>query len=213
MAVVRKLTTTSYAVLGLLAIGPLTTYELARQVGRLGDWLQSRSKLFEEPKRLAEAGLVTATASATGRRPSTVYAVTELGRSALAAWLAAPTEPTVIASEHLLKVFYAEHGTKADLLATIDGLRTWAEEELTRNALHAQRYLAGLGDYPDRAAILVLTGRFNAELAQAALRWAEWALTEVGGWPEDLTAARPNRAEMERQVRLNPTGGRSPAPR
>ena len=47
-------TTTSYAMLGMLAIRPWTTYELAkhmdRGLGRL--WPRARSHLFNEPKNL-----------------------------------------------------------------------------------------------------------------------------------------------------------------
>ena len=46
------LTTTSYAILGLLAVKPWTTYELAQQMRRaLGQfWPRAESKLYEEPK-------------------------------------------------------------------------------------------------------------------------------------------------------------------
>ena len=49
------LTTTSYAILGLLAIKPWTTYELAQQMDRVLNrfWPRTRSKLFEEPKKPA----------------------------------------------------------------------------------------------------------------------------------------------------------------
>jgi PadR family transcriptional regulator AphA len=198
-AAVQKLTTTSYAVLGLLALRPWTTYELARQISRGGQyWLRSRSKLFEEPKKLAALGLAAATASATGNRPRTVYSITGPGREALAAWLAAPGEPPVLESEQLLKVFFAEHGTRADLLATIEGLRDWARDELTRNAVRARQYLAGLGEFPDRAPILTLVGRFNTDFAETVLRWADWAAAVVRDWPDDLTAARADRALLER---------------
>ena len=202
-ATVQKLTTTSYAVLGLIAIRPVTTYELARQISRGGQyWLHSRSKLFEEPKRLAAAGLATATPGATGNRPRTVYTITDAGRAALAAWMAAPSEPPVLESEHLLKLFYADLGTKADLLATIEGLRAWAQDELTRNAVLARQYLAGLGDYQHRSAILVLTGKFTADFAESALRWADAAHEEVSAWPEDLAAAPVDRAAMIRMTEL-----------
>ena len=48
----RPLTTTSYAILGLLSLRPWTTYELAQQMQRaLGQfWPRAESKLYEEPK-------------------------------------------------------------------------------------------------------------------------------------------------------------------
>ena len=72
----RDRTTTSYAVLGLLAIRPWTTYELAKQVQRSLRWFWPRAerKLYDEPKRLAADGLATATREHTGKRgaaPST----------------------------------------------------------------------------------------------------------------------------------------------
>src|SRR5262245_33715324 len=79
------LTTTSYALLGLLNIRPWTTYELAKQVQRSLGWFWPRAerKLYDEPKRLVERGLATATSEATGKRPRTVYAITAEGRKAL----------------------------------------------------------------------------------------------------------------------------------
>jgi DNA-binding PadR family transcriptional regulator len=205
-AAVQKLTTTSYAVLGLLAVRSWTTYELAQQVSSSGQyWLRSRSKLFEEPKKLAALGLATATASATGNRPRTVYSITDWGREALAAWLAAPADPPMLESEQLLKVFFAEHGTRADLLATIEALGAWAREELTRNAVRARQYLAGLGEFPERAAILTLVGRFNTDFAATVLHWADWAAGVVRDWPDDLSAARPDRALLERLAATAPT--------
>ena len=52
------LTTTSYAVLGLLAIKPWSSYELTQQMDRsLGRvWPRAVSKLYEEPKKLVDHG-------------------------------------------------------------------------------------------------------------------------------------------------------------
>ena len=71
----RVLTTTTYGVLGLLAVRPYSTYELAKamklSVGRV--WPRAESKLFEEPKKLVEHGYARAREETVGRRrgPST----------------------------------------------------------------------------------------------------------------------------------------------
>ena len=58
MAKTSPLTPTSYALLGLLAVQPWTTYELAKQVDRTMNrfWPRAKSKLYEEPKKLVAHG-------------------------------------------------------------------------------------------------------------------------------------------------------------
>ena len=65
------LTTTSFAILGLLAVQPWSTYELTRQMDRsLGRiWPRAQSKLYEEPKKLVELGLAEASTEPVGRWP------------------------------------------------------------------------------------------------------------------------------------------------
>ena len=90
----RGMTTTSYALLGLLALQPWTTYELAQQVRRSLSWFWPRTerKLYDEPKRLVAEGYATAREEFTGRRKRTVYEITPEGRAALRATLAAMEE-------------------------------------------------------------------------------------------------------------------------
>jgi DNA-binding PadR family transcriptional regulator len=199
-----KLTTASYAVLGLLAIKPWTTYELIQQIGRGVDrlWPRSRSKLFEEPKKLVAHGLAEASPGRVGKRPRTQYAITEGGRRALAEWLGAQSQPPLLESEHLLKVFFAEQGTKQNVQRTIAALRDWAEQDVAMHAAIARSYLAGLGQFPERTAVVILTGRYLAELADATRRWADWASTVVESWPEDIKAAEPDWASFSAVANL-----------
>ena len=80
------LTTTTYAILGQLAWGEATTYELVKAMGRnlRFVWPRAESRIYAEAKRLVDAGLVSARKERTGRRPRTVYAITDEGRAALA---------------------------------------------------------------------------------------------------------------------------------
>ncbi len=88
-----KLTPTSAIVLGLLARagGRATPYTLkqmaAASVGNL--WSVPHAQLYSEPERLARAGLVDEEREEAGRRRRT-YGLTDAGRAALDAWLAAP---------------------------------------------------------------------------------------------------------------------------
>jgi PadR family transcriptional regulator, regulatory protein AphA len=187
------LSTTSYAMLGMLALRPWTTYELAKQVGRgLGQfWPRARSNLFGEPKKLVARGFATATEDRVGKRPRTVYTITPDGRRALRSWLATPGEGPVLEFEEMLKVFFADHGTKADAAAAVQHIRNWASQRNIENIAIARSYIEGTAPFPDRAAVLVLTGRFLTNFADMVGEWADWASTVIEDWPEDVRSAEP----------------------
>ncbi|HUQ63648.1 MAG TPA: PadR family transcriptional regulator [Acidimicrobiales bacterium] len=193
------LTTTSYAILGLLAIKPWTTYELAGQMRRaLGHfWPRAESKLYEEPKKLVAHGLARATSEKVGNRPRTVYTITPKGRRALAAWVPTPSADPLLEFEHLVKIFFAEHGTKSELLTTIRSAREWAEERFATSVEIPRGYLEGKGPFPERLPWLILAGQFLTEFTAAVHRWAEWAEGVVAEWPDDVRQAQPDWATLK----------------
>ena len=190
-------------VLGLLAIKPWTTYELAKQMDRTLNrfWPRARSKLYEEPKKLVAQGLAVAEIGAHGRRPRTVYSITPGGRQALAAWLSADSAEPVFESEHVLKVFYAENGATADVLATLEHLRGWVHELTLRNVHVGESYVEGIGPYPERLPVLVLTGRFLDDYLEMIDRWSNWAAEIVADWPDEPRNAKPDIAALAATVR------------
>jgi DNA-binding PadR family transcriptional regulator len=194
--------------LGMLAIRPWTTYELAqhmeRGVGRL--WPPSaRSNLFNEPKKLVALGMAKALQDAVGNRPRTVYTITAKGRRTLKSWLGTPGEPTRLESEPLLKLFFAEHGTTAQARATVDAIATWAAERVAENIAVANSYLEGTGPFPERAAILEITGKFMTDFADMVTAWASWAAAVLADWPEKPADAEPNWATFESIARRGTT--------
>jgi DNA-binding PadR family transcriptional regulator len=110
---VIKLTPTSYAVLALIAeFGESTSYEIKQWMERSiqNFWPVPHTTAYEEPARLAEAGYLTAHQEEGGRRRR-VYALTEDGREALAAWAAEPaSSPPQMRDEGMLKVFAGADG-------------------------------------------------------------------------------------------------------
>jgi PadR family transcriptional regulator AphA len=180
----RALTTTSYALLGALALREHSTYELANQM-RMGwryFWPRAESNVYAEPKRLVAAGLAESRTEPTGDRPRTVYTITNAGLAALAEWLAASSSPQRYESEALLKIFFAENGTLEDLLAAIRALRDDAAAQLGHWQQVANRYEAGEGQYPDRFALSALVARLLGEQQRATAGWAEWAEALVSSW-------------------------------
>ncbi len=189
-----ELTTTSYAILGLLAIKPWTTYELALQMDRaLGKfWPRARSKLYEEPKKLVARKLARSSTEMVGLRRRTVYEITPAGRRALAAWVPIPGAGPVLEFESLIKVFFAEHGSKADLQATLQGVREWVATRAGEAEAIPHDYLDGPGPFRQRLPWLLLTGQLLIDFDVMLERWAEWALGVVDTWPDDITAAEPD---------------------
>jgi DNA-binding PadR family transcriptional regulator len=197
------LTTTSFAILGLLAIQPWSTYELTRQMDRsLGRiWPRAQSKLYEEPKKLVDHGLALASTERVGRRARTVYSITPAGRVELARWLQAPGAGPVLEFEQLLKVWFSEHGTKDDALASIAAAAAWAEERNRENLAAGRAYGAGEGAFQGRAAQTMLAGAFLTDFYALVARWAEWATSVVETWPDEPSSARVDPATVEEIVR------------
>lgn len=198
-----SLTTTSFAILGLLSTRPWSTYELARQMGRsLGHmWPRAESKLYEEPKKLVAHGLASATTETVGRRTRTVYAITPSGRAALAEWLSTPSAGPVLESEHLLKVFFADAGTTADLRATLRAAHQWAVERSAESTAVGRQYLAGEGPFPERMALQQLTVRFLNDFYALVESWALWADQVIAEWPERPADAAVDVALVRENVR------------
>lgn len=188
-----RLTTTTYGVLGLLAVRPHSTYELAkamdRSVGRV--WPRAQSKLFEEPKKLVEHGYATARDDAVGKRPRTVYTITPAGRTALAAWLAEPGDGPTLEFEGLVKLIFAALGTRDDALASLARAREWAVEQNAGNIEAGERFAAATdGRYAERRATTLLLGAFLTDFYKLVADWADWATGEVESWPEDISSHR-----------------------
>jgi DNA-binding PadR family transcriptional regulator len=197
------MTTTTYAVLGLLAIKPWTTYELIQQVERTlrRVWPRAQSKLYEEPKKLVALGYAAAEEERVGNRPRTRYTITPAGREALAAWLAEPGAGPVLEFEQLLKIHLADSGTTDDIRANLAATLAWVHEQNEENLAAAQSYLAGEGAFPERAAINVLMGRFLTDFYAMVDNWARWAEQTVRDWPADPAAAEPDLAVLAETAR------------
>lgn len=198
------MTTTSYAILGLLAVKPWTTHELVKQVDRSLRrlWPRAQSKLYEEPKKLVAHGYARASDDSVGRRPRTRYTITAKGRRALAAWLQTPGDGPALEFEQLVKIHFADSGTKADIIANLEATRNWVLEQNHENLAAARAYLAGDTAFAQRAALNQLPGRFLTEFYVTVARWVQWATAIVDTWPDDVTDAPFDMTAAEEGVAL-----------
>jgi DNA-binding PadR family transcriptional regulator len=170
------LTPTSYVVLGMVAMrGPSTSYELKRAVGHSVGyfWPFPHAQLYSEPKRLAQAGLLTVHSEDDGRRRQT-FSVTEPGLAALRSWLAEPTEePLQVRDVAELKLFFGELAEPQDILALA---RAQVVQHRARIATYEQMQ-ARFGQREDVADRMVPL-RLGLAMEHAALRFWEELTSE-----------------------------------
>ncbi|HXY28549.1 MAG TPA: PadR family transcriptional regulator [Acidimicrobiales bacterium] len=187
----KKLGTTSYAILGLLALRDWTTYELAKQMERgVGDmWSAARSVVYAEPKELVVRGLATVRQEQAGRRPRAVYSITDEGRRTLAEWLVAPGRGPALEFEGLLKVLLAPDDDPAAPMSSIRAAAQWATDVQNVGRTVAGEYLAGEGPFPDRMPIVALTFAFLWDFTELVRGWAAWAEETVGGWSDEVSGS------------------------
>ena len=180
-----RITTSSYAVLGLLAIRPWAGYELTQQATRSlrFAWPKSERLLYAEPKKLVEHGLATAHNESVGQRNRTVYTITDAGRSALTAWMATTPQPPVLEAEALLRLLFAENGSIDDLTAALDQLAADATEMYEQVVTINAGYLDGRHPFPERTHLSVLFATFQIELFELIIKWVGFAKLEIATWP------------------------------
>jgi PadR family transcriptional regulator, regulatory protein AphA len=212
------LTTTSYAVLAQLAVHPWSTYELAQQRVRYFRyvWPRAESAIYREVKRLAAMQLVKAKREFVGKRPRTVYSITEAGRKVLREWLATPVAPFAMDFEAMIRLFIAPLGTKEQLVATLEQVRDDAQEMLAFSGAVKQEFLDGRAVTQDQVYLRALAVDFFISLLTTVGDWAERTLAEIQGW-KDLSPDGKNERGLQIMAQLPaPTPGertnRTPVP-
>ena len=173
-----RASSTSYAMLGLLALRPWSAYELVQQSERSLRWFFPRSEraVYLDVKRLVKLGWAESESVARGKRSRTVYSITQAGREALAEWLETPSLPLQVESEAALKAFYGDLAPLATLRGTLEQARAAADANLRRLAEMAVLP----SHFPKRMPTNTLCLRFLVEINLAVERWAEWAEEALG---------------------------------
>ena len=141
-----------HALLVALCEQPASGLELTKRFSRsIGYfWSATHQQIYRVLGRMDGDGWVSVSEVAQEGRPDKkVYAVTELGREALADWLAQPTETQALRSELALKMRAATWGDRG---AVLDVVRTNLADHHARLERYEQLVAR---DYPDPS---ILTG-------------------------------------------------------
>jgi DNA-binding PadR family transcriptional regulator len=169
----NKLSTTELAVLGLIAFGPSSGYDLSRTAARSTGhmWAPSRSQIYKVLPRLVAAGYARSReVEQRGRPDKAVYRITTPGRAALRRWIEeVEPDPPGGTGVFLLKIFLGWNASPAAVLAQLDAYRAVLGSRLAE----FERTEAGLArDEPPHSRVALQHGIARA---RATLAWADEA--------------------------------------
>lgn len=181
-----RLTPTSFAILGQLALRSWTTYDLTAEMRRNLHyfWPRAESAIYAEVKRLAADGFARAEREPFGRRHRTVYSITPAGRQALETWLATPAKPYTLEFEGLLRVLLARFGTTEQVRAAVDEARAQADEMLAMAEAIAAEYRTGRAPFQEQVDVRGFVFDFLYSFARMMHDWAARTEAAVAAWDD-----------------------------
>lgn len=131
----RDLNHTALVILGMLATGPKSGYDIKRLVDRSTRffWSASYGQIYPELRALEEGGLVRGERASRGGRSRTAYELTPDGVDALRGWLTSSRELThEVRDEGILKLFFSGVLEREEQLAVVAAMRARYEGLATR---------------------------------------------------------------------------------
>jgi DNA-binding PadR family transcriptional regulator len=194
----RPNTRTPFAILGVLAMHPMSGAEIRRWLDeRIGNfWRESSGQLYPTLTELTTQKLVRSSPraqSGTRGRPATEYTITAAGRVALSRWLEAPVASEPRRIELLLKLFLSADDPHPSLAHLA---RCRAEQlEFLAHYARIDRELEHLAvERPAESAKFRVTLRYGVRVAEALLAWTDEAAGVLtAGAAAELAAPRAER--------------------
>jgi len=178
-AMSTDLTGLSYVVLNLVGrngAGPHDLVGMARRGQRLY-WAGAESKIYAQPKRLAELGYLTSEKTPGKTRERTHYRLTEKGVHAVQAWLALPSRFPRIQSEAAIRVQASD--LAEDPRVILESLRPLRDDIAELEAIldESERREP---QFPHRRRQLRLLHSLGRRILRAHLEWIEEVEQELG---------------------------------
>jgi PadR family transcriptional regulator AphA len=124
-----SLTPTARVVLGLVALGPRTGYDIKRIADSSTRffWGASYGQIYPELRRLEREGLVEARDEPRGRVRRHVYRITPAGEAAVREWLLEQETAYELRDEGILRLFFRELLEPKEVLDLVRRRRAWFE--------------------------------------------------------------------------------------
>jgi PadR family transcriptional regulator AphA len=176
------MSTTPYALLGLLSIEPMSGYDIRRNLEESLSyfWSESYGQIYPTLKRLeAERLIAPVKQTATANRRKRLYTLTAQGRARLRTWLAEPPKPQPPRSEFLLKVFFGRQAAPGTCAAHIRRLKV-QQERMVKTLEEVERQLrVERRDDPNLTYWLIALSA-GIDRGDALIEWSDRALAALG---------------------------------
>jgi DNA-binding PadR family transcriptional regulator len=193
---------TAYAILGLLAQGSKTGYEIKQVVETTIShfWKESYGHIYPTLSQLIAQGYVTREEQGDGRSGGrSRYQITAAGEEALSAWLAQPTEAAGTRNELALKLYFGSLTTLAVSRAHLEAHREQHQHLLERFARERPRVEEHVAAGTPGARYELIALSLGLHISAARVSWCEEALRllerdERGSGDERPSASQSSRA-------------------
>ncbi|HEV3229560.1 MAG TPA: PadR family transcriptional regulator [Solirubrobacteraceae bacterium] len=184
-----RLSTSSYAVLGLLSFARMSGYDLAAVAQRsvVQVWPISKTQVYAELRRLSALALIEGRdAERSGGPAKTLFELTPAGERELDTWLAADSSPGLrLRAPAVLKLLLGHRGAPDQARAQLAEFRGRVSERL----VELEHLTAALDANPD-AVYAWATAQFGVRVCEAIVSWID----EVNGrLPKQALAINPRR--------------------
>ena len=171
-----RLPVTTFAVLGQVASGPTTGYDVKARLeaGAAQFWHASYSQIYAELRRLETLGYVAQEHVVQAGRPNKrVYTITAAGQDALRIWVAEPWGLAQLRDEALVKLLLADVLPTSEVITHVEALRDLHE----RRREDFEHRIADLPNDSPRYVRLALRKGVHAQAAFAA--WCTEVVEEL----------------------------------
>lgn len=169
----EQFSATSYAILGQLALRSWSAYDLIQEMKRNFHyfWPRAESGLYAELKRLKKLDCVHTTKRKTGKRQSTVYAISPKGKTVLETWLGTEPAEFKLEFEGLLRVFLSRFGAPETLKKTLLKVEEDAGVLSVLATNIAREYLTGTAPFQEEIEVRTFVFDFLVHYADLYKEW------------------------------------------
>ena len=177
-----KSTAVTPVVLGLLALGARSGYDIKATVDRSTRffWAASYGQIYPELRRLEAEGLIRGEESPNGARGRRVYELTAAGREALEEWLLGSETTIEYRDESLLRLFFADALPREQALQLLEARQRGHEQYL--------EVLQAIDSRPGQDPALVdLVLRWGIDFNEWGRQWCEQQLRRLRRQPSRQT--------------------------